>query len=107
MRDAADIGAKLSWQGALILGALLFIVFYLAIPAWINSVLEGQKNSMFYPTLEAVFARRTHWVQWVGIACALVGAFFALRNYHYGNSASGDERGLVALLARLLGRSLD
>lgn len=62
---------------------------------------------MFYPMLEALFARRVHWLKSIGIACGLVSLFFAFRNYHFGNAAGREERGLVSYLARLLGRNID
>ena len=105
--DVAYIGSKLSWQGALMLGAISFGLFYFALPAWFDSLLNERQNSMFYPMLETVLARREHWLQWIGIACGLVGLFFSLRNYYLVNTADSDERNLATFLAKLLGRNID
>jgi len=96
-----------SWRGALLLGAVSFIVFYFILPAWVASILHEQENNMFYPMLVATFARKLHWLQWVGIATGLIGLYFAFRNYHYGSTARWEERGLVGLIAKLIGRSID
>jgi drug/metabolite transporter (DMT)-like permease len=92
---------------ALLLGAFAFSLFYFLLPAWIASLISERQNSTFYPMLQTLLARRVHWLQWVGIACGLVGLFFAFRNYYFGNTAGRGERSVVSLLARLLGRSLD
>lgn len=105
--DVAYIGSRVGWQGALLLGVVSFGLFYFVLPAWIGSLMAERQNSTLYPMLEAVFERRVHWLQWIGIACGLVGLFFSLRNYYYGNTAGRDERILVSLLAKLLGRSID
>ncbi len=62
---------------------------------------------MHYPILEAAFARRLHWLQWVGIATGLIGLYFAVRNYHLGSNARREECSLVSLISKLLGRSID
>lgn len=107
IRDVAHIASKVGWQGALVLGAASFILFYFILPLWFTSILEAQNRNTFYAVIEAVIGRRTHWLQWVGIACGLLGLFFSVRNYHYGRNARSGERGLAAFLAKLLGRALD
>jgi len=105
--DVAYIGARLPWWGALLLGVVTFALFYFALPAWLSAKLAEQSTNKFYPILEAVFERRMHWLQWLGIACGLVGVYFAARNYILTSRAGANERGLVAWLAKLLGRSID
>ncbi|PTN09700.1 hypothetical protein C8R11_12240 [Nitrosomonas aestuarii] len=104
--DMAYIGSKVSWQRALLLGTISFGLFYFALPASIESLLNERQNSTFYPILEAVLARRVHWLQWIGIACGLVGLFFSLRNYYFVNTAGRNERSLAAFIAKLFGRSI-
>lgn len=107
IRDVAHIASKVGWQGALVLGAASFVLFYFILPLWFTSILEAQNKNTFYAAIEAIIGRRTHWLQWVGIACGLLGLFFSVRNYHYGRNARSGERGLAAFLAKLLGRALD
>lgn len=104
--DVAYIGSKVSWIAALLLGAVSFTLFYFILPAWIGSHIEAQQGSQFYPLMNALFARRLHWLEWVGIACGLVGLYFAARNYGLGVGARRNERTLVSILARIFGRSI-
>lgn len=107
IRDVAHIGSKVSWMGALWLGGISFIIFYFLLPSWVASILEEQQNNMFYPMLEAIFARRLHWLQWTGIATGLIGLYFSFRNYHYGSTAQRQERSLAGFIAKMLGKSID
>lgn len=105
--DTVFIGSKLSWKGALILGVLSFIAFYFVVPEFLQAKLNDNANNSMYPMLEVLYGRRVHWFQWVGIACGLVGVFFSVRNYCYQSPAGYRERGIVALMARILGRNID
>lgn len=105
--DAAYIGARLSWLGALWFGCISFVILYFIIPAWLSSILQEQQNNMFYPMLETVFARRLHWFKWLAITMGLISIYFAARNYSNPKCAGREERSLVGWLARLIGRSLD
>ena len=104
--DTAYIGSKLPWWGALLLGILSFFVFYFMAPAWLESKLSAQSESTFYPMLEAIFSRRIHWLEWVGIACGLVGVCFGIRNSLWLAQAGYQEQGVIAFLARLFSRDL-
>lgn len=107
MADTAYIANRLSWKGAVIFGVILFAIFYWALPAWINHQLSSLQSNIFRPMLEVVFARRVHWVQWLGIALALICAFFAVRNYLACQRLGvGGERN-VSFFSRLLARWLD
>jgi len=79
--DSAYIGSRLPWWGALFFGLLSFLLFYFAIPYWLEAHLLERQESMFYPALEQILGRRIHWFRWIGFTCALIGAFFGIRNY--------------------------
>ncbi len=81
LSDTSYIANRLSWVGSAILGLVLFVVFYWLLPMWINHQLNSLQGNMIRPIMEAVFARRIHWVQWLGIALALICAFLSVRNY--------------------------
>lgn len=104
--DTVFIGSRLPWWGALLFGILTFVIFYFIIPAWLDSKLASQPDNIFHPMLEAVFGRRIHWSERIGIACGLVGLFFCIRNYILLSRAGYQERGLVGILARMFGRDL-
>lgn len=107
LADAAFIANRLSWKGAAILGLVLFVIFYWALPAWINHQLSTLQNNMFRPMIDAVFSRRVHWVQWLGIALALVCSFFAVRNYFASERLCRYGERNVSFFSRLLARWLD
>lgn len=107
IRDTAYISSRLPWWGALLVGCILLLVFYVIFPAWFESILAGEQSNIFYPFMDAWFGRKIHWVKFLGVACAFVGGFFALRNYFYQHPVGRNERGIVGFLARLFGRSLD
>lgn len=102
--DVTQIGAKVSWQYALLLGCILFVLFYFILPAWFTLILQEQKDNIFFPVLETVFARKLHWLQWIGITTGLIGLYFAFRNYLYENAAIKEEASLISLIAKLLGK---
>ena len=105
--DVTVIGARVNWKAALLLGVLTFAVFYFILPAWITSLLSAREHSGSYPFIEKVLLRRLHLLEWVGIACGIVGLFFAIRNYYLGNTATSKERGLVTFLAKLFSKNVD
>lgn len=107
LADTAYIANRLSWKGAAIFGVVLFVLFYWVLPAWINHQLSSLQNNMLRPMFETVFARRVHWVQWLGIAFALICAFFAIRNYlAYQRLGAYGERN-VSFFSRLFARWID
>jgi hypothetical protein len=74
---------------------------------WVNDQLDSSQGSMYRPLVEAVFARRIHWVQWVGIALGLICTFFALRNYVASERIGSDGEKNVSFFSRILARFLD
>lgn len=107
LADTAFIANRLSWKGAAIFGLVLFAFFYWLLPAFINHQLNSLQGNMFRPMVEVVFARRVHWVQWIGIALALVCAFFAIRNYFATERLNRYGERNVSFFSRLLARWLD
>lgn len=105
--DTVYIGARLPWWGALAFGALVFVIFYFVISAWIESKILVYGDSPMLFALAEVMSKRMHWSQYVGIACGLVCAFFAIRNFLIAMSPSYTERGIIGLIARLLGREIN
>lgn len=105
--QTTHVANRLSWKGAVVLGVALFIVFYWLVPAWINHQLNSLQSNPYRPILEAAFARRVHWVQWLGITLGLVCGFFALRNYFGAQPLGRNAERNVGFFSRLLARWLD
>lgn len=105
LADAAYIGNRVSWKGSLLIGAIFFVIFYWAVPAWFAARLEATESPHLRPALEALIGRRLHWFKWLAVAIALVFGYFAVRSYlrlarHTRNGEHGS--GLVAkLLSRI------
>lgn len=107
IKDITFIASKLPPTLALLLGAVLFSVFYFAVPAYLESVIYENQGSRIAPMFEAIFARRIHWFEWLGTALGLIGVFFAIRNYLIFSNAGYRERGFVGFIAKLFSRNLD
>lgn len=107
LSDTAYIANRFSWQGAVILGVVQFVVFYWLLPEWINHQLDSLKGNMFRPMVEAVFARRVHWSQWLAIALALICGFFAVRNYIGAGQLDRYSERQVGFISRLMARWFD
>lgn len=106
-RDVAVIGNRLPWWGAATMGAILFVLFYWVLPAWVLSNIESAQSSAIKPLLEAAIGRRARWLQYLGIAFGLIGLFFAIRNYFTDKRLDREDSGLIAWLSRLMSRLLD
>lgn len=107
LSDASYIANRLPWQGAVALGSVSFVVFYWLIPAWITHQIGSIRTEAARPAVEAMLGRRIHWVQWLGIAFALICAFYAVRNYLTTQRLGRFGEQNVSLLGRLLARWLD
>lgn len=105
--DTAFITSRLSWWGSLLFGLFSFIIFYFIVPSWLEAKMAEQSNNMFIPMLKAVFEKRIHWFEWLGIVCGLISIIFSLRSLIMTNEASSRERGIISMLARLIGRHID
>lgn len=107
LSDTSYIANRLSWKGAAAFGVVLFVIFYWLMPAWINHQIETAHSANSRMMLEALFARRIHWFQWVGIALGLIGGFFAVRNYFATRPLNRYDENNVSFISRLLARWLD
>jgi magnesium-transporting ATPase (P-type) len=107
LSDTTFIANRLSWKACIFLGIFSFSLFYFLIPVWINSQLNTLQGNMFRPVVEVIFARRTHWVKWVGIALGLICAFFAFRNYFVTERISSYGERNVSFFSHLLAKFLD
>jgi len=76
------VASTLSWKGYIVIGSLLFMVFYWIIPAWLNHELSTLQNSTIRPIAEALLMRHIHWMQLAGIALSAICTFFAIHNYY-------------------------
>lgn len=107
LSDTSYIANRLSWKGCIVFGILSFVLFYFLIPMWLEQQLNSLQGNMFRPVAEVLFARRIHWVQWIGIALGLICTFFAIRNYFsFQRVGRAGERN-VSFFSRILARFLD
>ena len=98
------------WKGYVILGCLLFMIFYWMIPAWLNHELSTLQHSSIRPIAETLFIRRIYWIQLAGVALSSLCIFFAMRNYFskrairksIGNSGGGNINFFSRLIAKLI-----
>lgn len=107
LSDTSYIANRLSWKGAAVFGVVLFVIFYWLMPAWVHHQIETAHSTNSRMMLEALFARRIHWFQWVGIALGLICGFFAVRNYFASQKLSRYGEGNVSFISRLLARWMD
>ncbi len=105
--DTAATANRLPWQGSLILGVVGFSLFYWFLPDYLTDLLASRHQSQFYPILESIFARRIHWLQWLGIALAIVCGFFGVKNYFFDAKLSRAETHSVGWISRLLASWFD
>jgi uncharacterized protein involved in cysteine biosynthesis len=105
--DTTHIANRLSWRGAVILGGVLFVVFYWLLPAGLNHVLESVQSNRFRPVVEMLYARRTHWLEWLGIALGLACLMLAIYKYMTNQRVTRDGERATSLLSRILARFLD
>ena len=107
VRDVAYVGNRVSWRVSLIYGVALFVAFYWIVPALLLHWLERLRPNPLYPLLEAVFARRVHWSQWLAVALALLCGFFALRAYLRADRLASRHEQRAGFFSRLLARWMD
>lgn len=105
--DVAHIASRLPWWGAFLAGVISYFLIAIILGGYIEDNIASQAGNKFYVVIEARFGRLVHVCNWVGIACFIAGLFFAVRNYFVSNLASDSEKGIVAFLSKLIGRSID
>lgn len=105
--DVVHIASRLPWWGALLTGILSYIFIAIVLGGYIEGHIAAQAGSKFYALTEARFGRLVHVCNWVGIACFIAGLFFAVRNYLISKLARSNEKSIVTILSKLIGRSID
>jgi predicted MFS family arabinose efflux permease len=105
IRDSVQMGNRLPWWGAALMGLLLFLVFYWLLPLWLQSLLESTgKDNPLITMLQQVFERRIHWVEYLGIVFGLIGLFFTIKNYFFTFRITKHGEAGVGFFARIFGR---
>ncbi|MCG9738338.1 hypothetical protein L1D32_09240 [Shewanella insulae] len=105
--DSVFIVSRLPWWGALLFGLALFLIFYFAVPYWLESRLSAGAESNVYPALEALYGRAIKTFHYIGIATGVGALFFSISNYFVIGTNQSEQRSLAAFIARLLGRQLN
>ena len=105
--ETISVANRLSWKLSILLGVILFVLFYWVAPTAITHQLESLQGNPYRPLIESLFARRLHWFQWIGIALGLVCAFFAMRNYLSAPPLDRGGQRNVGFFSRFLARWLD
>lgn len=105
--DIVHIASRLPWWGALLTGIVSYFLIAILFAGFIEGHIASQAGSQFHEIIEARYGRLVHVFNWVGIACFVVGLLFAIRNYFVSISSTSNEKGIVAFLAKLIGRSID
>ncbi len=109
VRDVVSAANRAPWWAALLFGIVPWMIFAFAfaLPEWIEHQQVTLDDNPFREMIAPWFQRRSHWLTRIGYACLMTGVFFAIRNYVWQRPLDRNERGFVAFLARLLGRSID
>ena len=89
------------------LGVASSLLIAHGLAGYIESLIAAQKGNLLYPVIESRNGRLVSVCRWVGVSCFLVGVFFAIRNYFVRARVGKSEKGIVAVLAKLLGRNVD
>lgn len=106
--DVVHIASRLPWWGALLAGVIFYFIVAIVLGGYIEGHIASQADSKLYVVIDARYGRLAHVCNWVGIACFIAGLFFTVRNYFLSNRRAGNnEKGIVAFLSKLIGRSID
>lgn len=105
--ELADVASRLSPGAALALGFVFFLVFYFALPAWLNTRLDELQGNQFLAIIEVRYHHVVRACHWAGAAFGMIGLFFCIRNSFLVNPSSRTENKIVAILARVFGRGID
>lgn len=105
--DVISGANRAPWWAALLLGVVPWLISAFFLPAWIEHQQAALEGNPFRAMIAPLIERRMHWLGWIGNACLIAGVFVAVRSYLWQQPLKRNERGLVAFLARLLGRNLD
>jgi magnesium-transporting ATPase (P-type) len=107
LSDTSYVANRLSWRGCIIFGIFSFSFFYWLIPSWLNNQLNSLQGNPYKAIIEVIFAKRIHWVQWIGIALGLICTFFAIRNYYLSERLDWAGERNVSFFSRILAKLID
>ncbi len=107
IRDTVEVSNRLPWWGVAIFTFILFALFYWVLPWWIHSRLDSLQNNMLGHLIEAAIRRRVHWSQYLAIVIALIGSFFTIRNFFFGQRLNRSGERNVGWFSRIFARFLD
>lgn len=105
--DVVIIASGLSWWGALLVGITSYILISVILVGHIEGIIASQASSNIHLLTAVRLSHLVYICNWVGLACLIVGLFFAVRNYFVSKHANRNERSIVTILAKLLGRNFD
>lgn len=105
--DVVHIASRLPWWGALLTGIVSYILIAIFLGGYIEGRIASQAGSKLHVLIEARFGRLIHVCNWVGMACFVAGLFFAARNYFVSSYARRNEKSIVTVVSKLIGRSFD
>ena len=91
----------------MVLGVVLFVIFYWLIPGWFESNFLSNPSSPFTAIVEPIIGRRLRFFRLIGIASALACGFFAIRNYYTEARLDYSGRRTTGFLSRFLAKFLD
>lgn len=94
--DIVHIASRLPWWGALLTGIVSYFLIAILFAGYIEGHIASQAGRQFHVIIEARYGRLVHVCNWVGIACFVIGLFFAIRNYFVSISSTSNEKGIVA-----------
>lgn len=103
LRELVSLLAILPWYGCIILGLLWYFSFHDWLPQWFG--LEPTTVSDASMAGKALAERFSRYFHFIGNAGAIAAAIFAFFRLMFGHSPS--RGGLVGLVSKLLGRSID
>lgn len=87
INDMVGICAKLSWQGSLISGAVVFVGLYWIAPGFVQIYLDGVEQDKFHSVVVARYGVVITFMKIVGIAGGAIGIMFGLVNFLKGDSS--------------------
>lgn len=105
--DTIRAAKRMSPAGAIVLGLVGFIIFYVGVPSFIEAQYSGQEGSRLVVAFSQLFAFRVHWFERLGIAVFVACALVATWNYYRLGPMGANERGVIGFLSKLASRNID
>ena len=107
VNDITHIVSRLSWWGSLVTGCTAYLFFSILLPSFVEFQLMSLEGNQFLPIAEIRLGRIIHVLNWVGVACFIVGLFFSIRNYFINQQAQENEKSIVSILSKIISRYID